>query len=69
VSAWLNRDLVLGRWAQCRARAGQAWARICRDAQLGSRSSSEYLRASVRARYGLSRAHAEWRLRRLERGV
>lgn len=66
---WLDRDYVLGRWAQCRARVTQAWARVRRDAQLGARSSSEYLRASVRARYGHERARAAWRLRRLERGI
>ncbi|HET9835404.1 MAG TPA: hypothetical protein VFP88_03540 [Rhodanobacteraceae bacterium] len=69
MNAWLNRDLILGRWAQCWARAGQVRARICRNAQLDARSAGEYLHASLRARYGHDRARAEWRLRRLERGA
>jgi hypothetical protein len=69
VNVWLNRDLIMGRCAQCRARAGQMWARVCRNAQLDAHSAGEYLRASMRARYGQDRARAEWRLRRLERGI
>jgi hypothetical protein len=45
------------------------WARVCRNAQLDAHSAGEYLRASMRARYGQDRARAEWRLRRLERGI
>jgi hypothetical protein len=69
MTAWLNRDVVLGRWAQCRALPGRIRARVYRDAQLDARSAGTYLRASLRARYGHDVARAEWRLRRLERGL
>ncbi|HXS73830.1 MAG TPA: hypothetical protein VN725_07270 [Rhodanobacteraceae bacterium] len=65
----INRDLLLGRCTQCRARMRQAWARLRGDRQLGTRSIHEYLHGAARARYGHSRALAESRLRRLERGL
>lgn len=67
LAAWLNRDLVQGRTLQCRARAAQLWARLCRDPVLEARLGAEYLRGSVQACYGRDRALAEWRLRQIER--
>lgn len=65
----LNRDLLLGRWMQCRARARQLWARLRRDALRDARGANDYLRGTVQARYGRNLAVAEWRLRRFERGL
>lgn len=68
MGAWLNRDLVQGRFRQGRARVNRVWARLRRDPVLEARVIADFLQGAVQAGYGQHRAQAEWRMRRLERG-
>ena len=66
-AARVNRDLVLGRALQCRAKVNQLWAHLRNDPMLESHLIAESLRGALQARYGHDRAQAEGRLRRIER--
>lgn len=69
MDAWINRDIVVGRWKQWTAHLQQTWASWQTDAWRASQYQYDYTHAQVRERYGRSRALAEIRVRKIERGL
>ena len=69
MNAFLNRDVLLGRWRQCAALTRQTWARLRGDPLLDRRSHRDLAYGTVQARYGRSRASIELRVRELERWI
>lgn len=67
-TAWLNRDLVQGRFRQGRAGVNRVWAWLRRDPALEARVIADSLQGAVQARYGHHVAQAEWRMRRIAKG-